>query len=74
MGAAAPVPSNSGGSAVGGFLWEVSSENWESIMKEVEGVLRDLEVENEVVKIEGSGGKKVVEKGATAIGGRWCKL
>lgn len=70
MGAAAPVPSDSGESAVGGFLWEVSNENWESMREEVEGVLRDLEVENEVVKIEGSGGKKVVEKGATAIGER----
>lgn len=66
MGAAAPVPSDSGGSGVGGFLWEVSNENWESMREEDEGVLRDLEV----VKIEGSEGKKMVEKGATAIGER----
>lgn len=68
MGAAAPVPSNSGGSAVGGFLWWVSSENWESMREGVERVLKDLVVNNEVLKIEGNGGNKLVEKGATAIG------
>lgn len=42
--------------------------------EEVEGALMDFGVKNEVLKMEGSGGKIAVEKGATAIAERWCKL
>lgn len=40
--------------------------------EEVEEVLRDFGAKSELLKMEGSGGKKVVKKGATAIDESWC--